>query len=171
MKVVLIGYRASGKTTVGRLLASCLQWPLLDVDRGIESKCGKTIKEIFEQDGEPYYREIESQVVSEMCGQDRHVIAFGGGTIMREQNQIHAQRDALVVYLQTDAKELWRRMQLDPDTEKNRPNLSQGGFKEVVEMLAIREPTYIKCANLTLDATKSSEILAQAIINVIPSSP
>ncbi|MAE67360.1 MAG: shikimate kinase [Phycisphaeraceae bacterium] len=168
MNIVLIGYRASGKTTVGRLLAARLGWPLRDVDRGIEAKCDLTIKDIFEQKGEPFYRDVESQVVVEMCAEDRSVISFGGGTIMRPANQEHARRDALVVYLQAAPGELWRRIQADPDSELNRPNLSRGGFEEVVEMLEKREPTYIACADLTLDATLPPETLAQKIAESLP---
>ena len=60
----MIGYRASGKTTVGRLVAEKLNWPLLDVDRGIEQLSGMTLKGLYEEQGEAHYREVERQVVA-----------------------------------------------------------------------------------------------------------
>ena len=76
MKVILVGYRASGKTTVGRLVAEALGWPYLDVDRDIEMRGGGTIKEIYEQKGDTFYRDIESAVVADLCVRDACVIAF-----------------------------------------------------------------------------------------------
>ena len=103
MHVVLIGYRAAGKTTAGRLAAERLGWSYLDVDRGIEARCRLTLTEIFQRHGEPYYRDVESSVVAELCAHDDAVVTFGGGTLMRPANQEHARRDGLVVYLEADA--------------------------------------------------------------------
>ena len=127
MHVVLIGYRAAGKTTAGRLVAERLGWEYLDVDRGIEAHCGLTIAEIFGRHGEPYYRDVESQVVAEMCAHDDAVVTFGGGTLMRPVNQEHARCDGLVVYLEAEPEELWRRIAADPASAATRPNLAGGG--------------------------------------------
>ena len=169
MNIVLIGYRASGKTTVGKAVAERLGWQYVDIDDGIVARCGKTIAEIFAEDGEPYYRDIESQVVAETCGGNHRVVAMGGGSVMRAENRQHATRDALVVYLEAPADLLWQRMGQDPDTSKNRPNLSsKGGLEEVVEMLAVRSPVYSQCATLTLDASLPVEILVERIVQNIP---
>ena len=140
MHVVLVGYRAAGKTTAGRLVAERLGWEYLDVDRGIEAHCGLSIAEIFGRHGEPYYRDVESSVVAEMCAHDDAVVTFGGGTLMRPVNQEHARRDGLVVYLEADTGELWRRIEADPASAATRPNLAGGGLQEVVTMLAQRAP-------------------------------
>ena len=94
---MLIGYRAAGKTTVGRLLAGRLGWSYVDVDRGIEEHCRLTIREILERHGEPYYRDVESAVVTELCAGCERVVAFGAGTPMRAHNREHARRASLVV--------------------------------------------------------------------------
>jgi shikimate kinase len=164
MKIILIGYRAAGKTTVGRLLSQQLDWPYLDVDREIEARCGgRTIKEIYEEDGDTFYRDVESTVTADLCRRDACVISFGAGTIMRPDNQSCARRDSLVVYLETTAQELWRRMQADPDTLSTRPNLASGGIEEVVEILAHRDKVYRRCAELILDATLPPQRLVELI--------
>ena len=165
MHVVLIGYRAAGKTTVGQLVAERLGWLYLDVDRGIEARCGLTIAAIFKRHGERYYRDVESSVVADVCVRDGAVISFGGGTIMRPANQEHARRDGLVVYLEAEAEELWRRIEADPASVATRPNLAGGGIKEVVVMLAEREPVYRASADIILDATLPPNELADRIVD------
>ena len=167
VKVVLIGYRAAGKTTVGRLLAKRLGWSYLDVDRGIEERCGLTIKEIIEQRGEPFYREVESDVVATLCDGSDRVIAFGGGTAQRAESQDHARRDSLVVYLEAHATELWRRIEADPNSAATRPNLAGGGLPEVIALLAQRAPVYERLADLTLDATCPPALLADAVVAAV----
>ena len=166
-KVVLIGYRAAGKTTVGRLLAGRLGWSYVDVDRGIEEHCRLTIREIIERHGEPYYRDVESAVVAELCAGCERVVAFGAGTPMRAHNREHARRASLVVYLEADAAELWRRIDADPGSAATRPNLAGGGLPEVITMLARRAPVYRDMAELTLDATRQPAQSAAAIVTAV----
>ena len=85
MSIVLIGYRGSGKTTAGRKLADRLWQPFVDVDERIVSGLESPIKEIFEQDGEPHYRDIESGGLEEVIALPPCVIALGGGTLDREK--------------------------------------------------------------------------------------
>src|ERR1700730_14679962 len=111
MSIVLIGYRGSGKTTIGRKLADGLWKPFADVDELIVGKAGKSIKEIFEQDGEPAFRDLEEQAVAQACGLSEHVIALGGGSVLRESNRATiGQSGHKVIYLKCDAAELHRRI-------------------------------------------------------------
>src|ERR1700736_4013888 len=87
MSIVLIGYRGSGKTTIGRHLADRLWQPFVDVDDLIVKKAGKSIKEIFEKDGEPAFRQMELEAVKHVCGLAEHVIGMGGGSLGREENR------------------------------------------------------------------------------------
>ena len=165
MKISLIGYRASGKSTLGRELSRRLGWPLLDIDRGIEARFpGETLTELWQRIGDVRFREIEAEVVEEMCAGDERVISFGAGTLGRPQNRGHACRDALVVYLEMSAEGLWERMQADPMNASTRPNLAGGGFQEVVEMLARRDPVYRECAGLLVDASLPTEELAGIVV-------
>ena len=165
MKISLIGYRASGKSTLGRELSRRLGWPLLDIDRGVEVRFPEeTLTEVWLRIGDPRFREIEAEVVEEMCSGDECVVSFGAGTLGRPENRRHACRDALVVYLEMSAEGLWERMQADPMNASTRPNLAGGGFQEVVEMLARRDPVYRECADLLVDASLPTERLADIVI-------
>jgi shikimate kinase len=171
MKVVLIGYRAAGKSTVGPLLAACLGWRFLDTDRGIEAACGRSIRRIFQERGEPFFREVEGQVVAEMCAGGERVVAFGGGAILAGSNQAHAHRAGLVVYLSAPADVLWQRISGDAATATARPDLAAGGLEEVVTLLDARRPVYESHADLTLDATAAPAALVKRIAAAVRAGP
>ena len=166
MKIILIGYRASGKSTIGPVLSEQLGWPLYEVDADIQERYGCSLTEAFSHGAEAY-REVETDVVETLCTHDQCVIAFGAGSILRPQNQVAASRDSLVVYLKLDAEELWRRAKADPISADTRPNFRGGGLQEVEEMPQERGPVYHACANLTLNATASPEILARQIVEAL----
>ncbi len=89
MRVVLTGYRGTGKTTVGRLVADRLGWPFIDTDPLIEQLAGMPIAQIFQSRGEEYFRDLESQVIADLDKSPQAVISAGGGAILREQNVRH----------------------------------------------------------------------------------
>src|ERR1700761_6658284 len=80
-RIVLVGFMGAGKSTVGALLARLLQWNFLDADSVLEARAGKTIAEIFTQQGESVFRDLESEVVHDLLQEDRLVLAVGGGAI------------------------------------------------------------------------------------------
>ena len=164
MNIALIGYRAAGKSTLGQLLAQRLGWPCLDIDRGIEERSGKSIKTLYEEDGDLAYRDVESKVVATACQRDQCVIAFGAGSLMRSQNRTRARSNSMVIYLKLPASVLWDRIRADPGTAETRPNLSSGGLKEVQEMLELRAPVYRECANHILDGSRPPEQLAAEVL-------
>ena len=156
MSIVLIGYRGSGKTTIGRRLADRLWQPFVDVDDLIVKKAGKNIKRIFEEDGEPAFRDLETQAVKDACKLTEHVIGFGGGTLGREENRtVLRESGHKIIYLKCEPAELLRRIQADPQTAETRPNLTAlgGGIEEIQAMLAEREPLYRQVMHAELDIT------------------
>lgn len=164
MKIVLIGYRASGKSTLGQLLSRQLDMPYLDVDRRIEDDIdGQTLTNYWRQIGDAAFREHEARVVQELCACDHAVIAFGAGTLKFSASQRIARRNALVVYLQVPISELWRRFRSDPLTASTRPNLAGGGIEEIELLLAEREPVYLECASLIIDGTRPPQELAAEV--------
>src|SRR5262245_38725999 len=87
MSVVLIGYRGRGKSTVGRKLADRLWQTFIDTDDLVTKAAGKSVKQIFEKDGEEKFRELEIAAVREACAKSDHVIALGGGAVMKQENR------------------------------------------------------------------------------------
>ena len=85
--IILVGFMASGKTSVGRALAYHIGWTLVDADDVIVARAGKPIHRIFAEDGEPAFRELESQVIAELCAAEQQVIASGGGAFVSERNR------------------------------------------------------------------------------------
>jgi shikimate kinase len=156
MSIVLTGYRGSGKTTLGRLLADRLNRPFIDCDELIVRRAGKSIREIFASDGEAAFRALESQVVGEVAGLHDHVIALGGGALGSDKNRraiLEARHD--VIFLRCDSTELLRRINADVTTSDNRPSLTGlgGGLAEIETLLARREPIYRAAMTLELDVT------------------
>jgi len=93
MILTLIGYRATGKTTLGRLLAQRLGWDWIDADVEIERRADKSIGQIFADDGEPAFRDLEARVIADLCRRDRLVLAAGGGAPLRPESRM-AMREA-----------------------------------------------------------------------------
>ncbi len=156
MVITLIGYRGSGKTTVARPLAERLGWAWVDADTVIEQTAGRTIRDIFAQQGEPAFRELERQVMAELLGRDRLVIAAGGGAILNPETRTRVALAGPVIWLQASLPTLQARIQQDVTTAERRPNLTNsGGLTEIAQVLAIREPLYRSCATLTIETDVS----------------
>ena len=158
MSIVLIGYRGCGKTSIGRKLADRLWQPFVDTDDVVVKKAGKSIKDIFDQDGEPKFRQLEAEVIKDVAKLQEHVIALGGGGATRSEN-VKVLRDAghKLIYLRCEPHELHRRIQLDPNSASTRPNLTgAGGVEEISAVMAEREPAYRAAAQAELDVTHLS---------------
>jgi shikimate kinase len=150
--IYLIGYRGSGKSTVARELASRLGFDFIDADDEIERRAGKSIAAIFADDGEPAFRELESEVVVDLCRLKRHVVALGGGAVLNEANRTAFRLAGLVIWLSATVETLAERMGADESTPSRRPNLTtSGGMAEIATVLAAREPIYRACAALEVD--------------------
>ncbi len=166
MNVFLIGYRGSGKTTVAAALAQRLGWPWLDADAELERRTGKTIKQIFAEQGEPVFRDLESDILANLVRLDRHIVALGGGVVLREANRRLLAGRGKIVWLQASPEMLQARICGDATTAERRPNLTgQGGLAEIRTLLAERTPIYASCADLTVDAESrpADEIAGQII--------
>jgi len=152
MNVVLIGYRGCGKTTVGRLLASRLGWPFVDTDTLIEEGTGATIRELFSDGAEQAFRDLESEVVTEVARRDHQVISTGGGVVLRESNTRALKRNGRLVWFTAPADVLWQRILNDKSRLVNRPAVDKaGGLRIVEDALAVREPLYARSADVIID--------------------
>jgi shikimate kinase len=164
--LLLIGYRGTGKTTVGRLLAARLGWGFVDADDRIEGAAGKSIADLFAAEGEGGFRDRESVTLADLCRLDRHVISTGGGVVLRPANRDRLRRAGFVAWLTADARTIWARLQADPTTVARRPKLTAaGGVEEVRELLADREPLYRETASVRIPTDDlSPEAVAAAIL-------
>jgi shikimate kinase len=152
MILTLIGYRATGKTTLAQILAERLGWRWIDADVEIERRAGKTIAQIFAEEGEPGFRDREAAVIDDLCRSDRLVLAAGGGAPLREANRTTLRAAGKVVWLTARPETIHHRMTADPSTASRRPNLTaHDPLDEIIRLLAAREPLYRQTADLTID--------------------
>ena len=165
MSVVLLGYRGSGKTTLGRALAERLGRPLIDTDERIVAKAGDSIKTIFETQGETAFRNLEAQALAEALGAEDAIISIGGGAVLRAENRALLMTAGERIYLRCDPVVLAQRIHADPGTAANRPALTHlgGTVEEIISLLEVREPLYREVATAELDVTDLSAEQALAL--------
>jgi shikimate kinase len=156
MLLALIGYRGTGKSTVARQLALALGWEWIDLDVEVELLAGKSIAAIFADEGEAKFRDLESQALAQALQRDRTVLALGGGAVLQPENRVALAGRAIVVWLRATPETILHRIAADPTTSERRPNLTCGGLAEIEELLAVREPLYRQCADLTVDTDLAS---------------
>lgn len=148
--LVLIGFMGSGKTTVGRQLQEQLGYPLLDTDLAIEEREGRSIREIFADQGEEAFRDMESTLLSELAAQEAtsRILSTGGGIIGREANRALLRQLGFVVWLKAPAETILQR------TARNnaRPLLQTDDPETAVKrLMAEREPLYRETSHLELE--------------------
>jgi shikimate kinase len=168
MNLILIGYRATGKTTLARLLAERLGYSWIDADVEIERRAGKTIAKIFAEDGEPAFRDLEAQVIADLCRQPSLVLAAGGGAPLREESRRAMRACGRVIWLQAQPETILARMSGDATTALRRPNLTdRRPLEEIVHLLEKRTPIYRESAHWEIDTERKTpaelteEILAK----------
>jgi 3-dehydroquinate dehydratase/shikimate dehydrogenase len=153
--VYLIGYRGTGKTSTARHLADKLGWSWLDADEFLQVRHGRTIRQIFAENVEKGFRDKEAKLLQELSEYEDHVIATGGGVILRDENRALLKRGT-VIWLQAPAAVLWQRLQQDEATATTRPDLAQGGIAEIEELLRLRAPLYEECHDLAVNTAEQS---------------
>ncbi len=152
MNIYLIGYRCTGKTTVGTILAEKLGWPVMDSDIELVHEEGRPISEIVESQGWEAFRSIEKKVIQKLSLLDRHVIATGGGAVLNGENVSTMKKSGKLVWLKATPETIHRRMTMDCETEKSRPALTDKGvFGEIEETLNIRNPIYREAMDIAID--------------------
>ena len=122
INIILAGFMGTGKTTVGRILAIRLKKTFIDMDGIIEERAGKAISRIFAEEGEPYFRQLERNLVKELSGGRNQVIAAGGGVVLNPDNINDFSRAGRVICLMASETEIMRRVSASSD----RPLLENG---------------------------------------------
>jgi shikimate kinase len=160
--IALIGFMGTGKSSVGRLLAHLLHFQFVDTDELIEARAGKRITEIFAQDGEPAFRELERQVVAELSSLKETVIATGGGLGANADNLASLKAHALVACLWATPETIYERVR----HHTHRPLLQGPDPKgRIKELLAQREPFYRQADVLVNTGLRPMKEVAQQILH------
>ena len=147
MMITLCGFMGSGKTTVGRLLSDALGCPFLDLDDLIVKKAGKSIPEIFAEDGEPAFRQMEARLLRqtvEKYGENTVILSLGGGAVTTPASAALLHEKTVCIYLRATLETLLRRL---AGETAGRPLADNS----VASRLAEREPVYEKTAHVTVD--------------------
>ena len=136
--IVLVGFMGTGKTTVGQLLAKQTGMPLVDMDTLIEERTGKTITDIFAEEGETYFRALEREMVQELATREGQVISTGGGIVLNSDNIADFEKTGLVVCLLANAETVLDRVRHDT----TRPLLAGDKETKIIQLLETRKPLY-----------------------------
>jgi shikimate kinase len=166
-RITLVGYRACGKSSVGRLLAARLTWPFVDADHALEERLGMSIREFIQHQGETPFRNAEETCLAELlAAPGPQILATGGGAVLRAVNRerLRAQ-GGLVAYLHAPAATLVARL---AHNDGGRPSLTGRGVAvEVPELLAQRDPLYREVAGVVIDATIGMAAVSERLAEMV----
>ena len=163
-KIYLIGSMGSGKTTIGKMLASKLHLPFIDIDKKIEQKEKMVISDIFKENGENYFRKIESDILKKYSSLNEFVISTGGGAVLSQDNK-KILNNGYKIYLKISIDAQYNRVK----HRKHRPLLIEGDLKTILKDLdEVRGVIYSDLADLVVDVSYlDKEDVLSSIMNQI----
>ena len=162
MKVFLVGPMGTGKSTTGRNLSEKLDYDFYDIDKLIEKEERRKIKDIFEQDGEDYFRQKESKALSETKTLQNVVIATGGGIVEREENRLFLENEDKVIFLDSSPERQYERTK----DSKKRPLLNDGDSLKILKKLYEERFNFYEAVSkkkISMDNSNIEEILRKII--------
>ena len=141
LNISLCGMMGSGKSAIGKILANRLDFIFIDVDKIIEIEAGKTIKKLFEEDGEEYFRDLEEKITINILEHKETIVSLGGGAIINKKIRSSIKKNSYNIYLNVDVNILTKRLQ----NSKTRPLIYKKNLKkELINLVGIREKFYQK---------------------------
>ena len=162
--IYFLGFMASGKSRIGRAFANMLGWPFLDTDDLIEQRAGKKISEIFADDGEAIFRQIETAVIKDVSNLKNNVIALGGGAVVRDENWRFLNESGFTICLNAPVHVLADRIGRN-DERPLMANLShEERVQKIRDMLEVRQPYY---ARAQFQFESSDDLPVQEFVNHI----
>jgi shikimate kinase len=169
MNIVLIGYRGSGKSIVGRKLATRLKLRFVDIDDLIEERQGVPISDIVKSHGWGHFRKLERSTIEEISKGDRLIIAPGGGAVLDTENVEALRKNGFIIWLKADKQTLLKRLSQDPGTNTRRPTLTgKGTAEEFKEVMSLREPIYEQASEIRIDTSMiDTEAVVENILAVL----
>jgi shikimate kinase len=163
--IYLVGYRCTGKSTTGKLLADLMDCPFFDTDRMIEDKFKTTIEQMVNQRGWDYFRRKEREVLFETAGLSNGIIATGGGIILDPENRKFIQTRGVCAWLYADSATIVARLLADIKNDASRPRFTQESLsRETQTILELRTPLYRELGQIQIDTSCHSPNQAAAII-------
>ena len=163
LNVSLCGMMGSGKSAIGKILANKLNYNFIDVDKMIEIDAGKTIKKIFEEDGEQYFRDLEEKITINILELKETIVSLGGGAIINKNIRGSIKKNSYNIYLNVDVDILTKRLQ----NSTTRPLIYKKNLKkELINIINIREKFYQK-ADLIVKNEKNIFVTTENIIEKI----
>ncbi|MDI6796645.1 MAG: shikimate kinase AroL, partial [Desulfatibacillaceae bacterium] len=170
--IFLIGFRCTGKSTVGKALAQSLGRSFVDADKVLEQQAGMTIAQIVEKEGWQGFRSREKSLVEELCKGRGKVVAPGGGAVLDADNSALMRENGFVAWLNASAPTIAARMEADAATAGQRPSLTgKGVLEEVCQVLEQRGPIYEKTAHFKVETDGLSiEDVANTVENAFQKS-
>jgi shikimate kinase len=152
MNIYLIGYRCTGKTTIGKILADHLHHDYLDMDQAIEQQTGSTISDLVQTHGWEYFRRIEKEILLKTREINDTVVSTGGGIVTDPENLNFLTTAGYTIWLDADIRTILSRLNSDPVTFSSRPSLTDKNLiDETEELLNLRRPLYAKAAHLKIE--------------------
>lgn len=165
MNIVLIGYRCTGKTGVGKLLAKKLKCKFVDTDELIESDTGLKIEDIVSKKGWREFRRIEKEIIREVSLLNNHIISTGGGVVLDRENVERLKEKGWIVWLKAEPDTIKKRMLKDQASGTIRPALTKDDpIEEIKEVLKIRTPLYKNASDFIIETDTFSQ---EEICNMI----
>ena len=165
LNISLCGMMGSGKSAIGKILANKLDYNFIDVDKIIEIEAKKSIKKIFEEDGEEYFRDLEEKITIKFLKNKKTIVSLGGGAIINKKIRNYIKKNSYNIYLKVDIAILTKRLQ----NSKTRPLIYKKNLKkELINLINAREKFYRK-ADLIVKNEKNiietTEKIIKKIIN------
>lgn len=164
--IILTGFMGCGKTTVGIRLSYRLRLTMEDTDKLIEKEEGRTISEIFRTDGEPFFRELETECLKKLLTTAKNkIISVGGGLPVKEENRVLLKQLGTVVYLRAGAETIYERTKHDTSRPLLQGEDPQGKIRT---LLAAREAVYESAADIIIDVDKKGfDVILEEIAEAV----
>lgn len=166
--IYITGFMGSGKTTVGRKLAALKNWNFIDLDEEIEKRTGKSIPEIFSENGEEFFRNREAEILRSLNLSSPAVVSVGGGAPCHHDNMTYMLQTGRVVYLKVTPDEISRRVRNESDKRPLLKNIPPEKFDDFIKnKLEEREPFYCR-AHIIADGNNPD---ISSLINILSEGP
>ena len=163
--IFLIGFMGSGKSTIARLLAKETGKELIEMDETIEAEAGCSINQIFEDHGEGYFRDLESELVARIADKGATVVSCGGGAVLRAENVETMKKNGTIVYLSATPETIYKRVR----NSTHRPLLNGNmNVEYITQLMEKRLPIYEHAADVVVDVNdKEKREIVKKIIEII----